>query len=460
MVFKTYGENKYAISDSLKVINTTTGVEINKDSDRVVVSIFGIEKEVKKEWLYYLSKYRPNINPEYKECVFDLEFIKRKDEGISIIFKKPYHYKHNTSFRLIASDPTLAINKNGNVLNTETGKHLCVVWCRYPYIRYELKQLKIHRLVALTWIKNDDWYNNIVVDHIDGNTHNFKSDNLRWLSYKLNHQVSLRQGNREENLVVITRNIDSGEVTEHASLVKACEYMGRSRITTKVTDLEPGRVWKGIYGRFEIKLANDNTDWAYAENKENMRKQPNHNKSRVLFIYNNATTLYNSIEEAAKALLDVKIENTREGLTKKLQAKYPGCVVAIEDKSYQAKNMRTGEVITCKTIGELCSKLGDEFKKSTIRTYIACNKTHNSYIFRETPFPYTDVWVQGEDSKEASNASMTIKATNIETGVELRFGSLRALARYYGVNKNTVRHYLISRRLFNNKIKLELSPID
>lgn len=46
------------------------------------------------------------------------------------------------------------------------------------------------------------------------------------------------------------------------------------------------------------------------------------------------------LEKETLKELDVKIENTREGLTKKLQAKYPGCVVVIEDKKYQAKNMK------------------------------------------------------------------------------------------------------------------------
>lgn len=460
MVFKVYGENKYVIKDDFTVIDTKTGLEVNKGSSKVSITIFGITREVSKKWLYQLSKLWPDVNTNYKECVFDLVFIKTKTDNVVVVFKEPHYYKKDGNFRIIAAEPSLAINRNGDVINVNNGRKVPTIWVRYPYIRFNLKQLKIHRLVALTWLSNPDWVNNTVVDHIDGNTHNYKYTNLRWLNHKENHYVSLKQGNREDNLIVLVRNINNGEITEHPSLTKACLFIGRSVATTQVTDLEPGRVWKGINGRFEIKLASDKRDWVCKDGESNRYKQPNHNKSKVLFRYNSKVSLYNSIEEAAKNLLDVKIENTREGLTKKLEAKYPGCIVDIQNKEYEAKNIKTGEVITCKTISELCSKLGDEFKKSSIRTYIACNKTFNGYMFREAPFPYTDEWIRGEDAKDAQNSSMAIIATNIDTGVAMRFNSLRSLGAYYGVNKNTMKHYLESRRLFNKKIKLELCPID
>lgn len=164
------------------------------------------------------------------------------------------------------------------------------------------------------------------------------------------------------------------------------------------------------------------------------------------------------LEKETLKELDVKIENTREGLTKKLQAKYPGCVVVIEDKKYQAKNMKTGEVITCKTIGELCSKLGDDFKKSTIRTYIACNKTHNGYMFRESPFPYTDVWVQGEDSKEADNYMRPIICVDTRTGDKQIFNSTRLAAKKFYVTRNVIRSCVESGSLLNNVFSLTEMP--
>lgn len=50
------------------------------------------------------------------------------------------------------------------------------------------KCLKIHRLVADTFVYNDDPTNKTTVNHIDGDRNNNKADNLEWVSYSENEK--------------------------------------------------------------------------------------------------------------------------------------------------------------------------------------------------------------------------------------------------------------------------------
>lgn len=56
-------------------------------------------------------------------------------------------------------------------------------------------QVKIHRMVAETFIKNDE--NKPIVNHIDGDTHNYHVSNLEWVTSKENSQHAINTGLRK-----------------------------------------------------------------------------------------------------------------------------------------------------------------------------------------------------------------------------------------------------------------------
>lgn len=74
---------------------------------------------------------------------------------------------------------------------------------RYPTynltIEGKKKAIKIHRLVAETFIPNLE--NKPIVNHKDGNTHNFQVDNLEWCTHKENSQHAAETG-----LILINKN--------------------------------------------------------------------------------------------------------------------------------------------------------------------------------------------------------------------------------------------------------------
>lgn len=67
---------------------------------------------------------------------------------------------------------------------------------RYPTYNLTLKEgkkkVKVHRMVAETFLENTE--NKEIVNHIDGDTHNFKLDNLEWATAKENSNHAVQTG--------------------------------------------------------------------------------------------------------------------------------------------------------------------------------------------------------------------------------------------------------------------------
>ena len=77
------------------------------------------------------------------------------------------------------------------------------------------KKVKIHRMVAETFLPHDKEH--IIVNHKDGDTHNYKLDNLEWVNYKENSKHALANGLTPKGNQIINRftyNLPNEEWTE------------------------------------------------------------------------------------------------------------------------------------------------------------------------------------------------------------------------------------------------------
>ena len=120
-----------------------------------------------------------------------------------VIFNNPVYVDKNNKFRLIARLPGYAISKDGIIIDIRKG----LIINRptenkvdnFTYERISLydqatsstRSYLIHRLVATTWLENEDYFRYPVVNHKDRNRANYHVDNLEWISYSANARHTL-----------------------------------------------------------------------------------------------------------------------------------------------------------------------------------------------------------------------------------------------------------------------------
>ena len=126
------------------------------------------------------------------------------------------------TFHPIPDFPDYFINKNGSVLSYKKSKEgiLLKLGLRYDdYYQVGLinkdkkhKHMLVHRLLALTFIDNDNNFK--CVDHIDRDKTNNKLENLRWASRELNNQNATRRKDNKQGHKNIYLWIDRRNNTE------------------------------------------------------------------------------------------------------------------------------------------------------------------------------------------------------------------------------------------------------
>lgn len=474
-VYRTLDYSIDIINNSKYVITKDNPKALNiyqLDDKYIVMYLLGELRKVELEWLYLLSRHNPKFPRGYEEYCFELNYVLSKINSKHIkyipIFKKPITYKVdgiNDEFRLIARSPSYCISSKGEIYSIKFNQMLitqrtidtisAINWNTYPSVTLNKNNVLVHRVVAETWIPNDDYYSKSVVDHIDANKFNYDASNLRWCTPGDNARFTLEQNVKTDAKSVVTRNIDTGEIKEHLSITKACEYIGRSRLNTTQQPLIPEMIWKGTNGRFEMKWKDDNRDWVYVEKTE--REGKTNNQTTITFKNGDDVRVYNNRIDASNDLLNGAYTNGFEMLTKKIKEIYPNANVYCTSRRHiQAKRLSDGYIIEADTAKNLIPKLRpDVISKSSINKYVLLGKPYNGWLFRIKPEDPNEPW---EDVEEISpkNTPMKIKVTNTTTGEEKVFDSLRETSKYLCTSRDILKYYIKSQALYKKKYKLEI----
>ena len=440
------GNNDYRLDsklDRLVPVDLTSGdAPIECVDGKFTLALYEVMTTVTKEWLTLFCEYRVFVPSAVKHAVKRIKFtpynlsshgVKRKH---LIVFDEPVTLPKNNAYRVIPLYPHLAITKKGDIIDAMVGKfypatlkqtikhYPCrVVWD--PYLQKEIT-VRLHRLVALAWVDNDDWAGKPITDHINGDKGDFHADNLRWVSFAENARLKAEQGLASDNITVKVHDYDTGKTTIFPSMTQACEYMGRSRINHLGEFLETPRLVKG---RYQIKLIDDTSAWDF-------------NREDTLY-----SVSIDGVEKHYARLKDV-IAGYKLGVPEKkgaetvrtaLLKKYPQAKISFPSAratravTYQVMHRETGKVETYNDRRSISEATG--LSKSSVAKAIrlGADRAINGYSIREAR---DEAWPEVTDLGGYKNHRVTLRDVKGETVRELP--SIRAVARELLVDKNSV----------------------
>lgn len=355
-----------------------------------------------------------------------------------MFFNKPVYY--DNEYRIIPGLIRYAINKNGDVLDTERNMLLHIsdrfkggyrtVFIYNPdssrYMHYPH-----HRLYALAWLENDIKEIRHFINHKDGNKKNNSLDNLEWCTHEENVEHALSTGLNKTRIGLKIRDRWTGEIKHLKSSNEARLFLNITSNSIKryLIDMQP---WHLINGKYEIKTEEDKTPWFY---EQEINKYFDSGKAFIVYTVINTKTgktyKFNRLNSIYKVFNLKPIKSSENNAASKvniLNSKYPEYLFSYEILAikgpYVLININTNERFIVNSIIEL-EKL----------TGIDRNKIRQDFI-RKDRYIYNKTWVCYPVSEEHSIDLKTFKelmklpryeVTNLETNETKIYKSLREI---------------------------------
>ena len=117
------------------------------------------------------------------------------------------------------------ISRDGKIFNSKNNEVAKSITNGYYIVKIKKKSYSIHRLVALTYIKNLN--NHPVINHIDENKLNNKVENLEWVTQKENCNSHTKSISHERK--VIQKDLEGNVIKVHNSITEAAHSIGLTR---------------------------------------------------------------------------------------------------------------------------------------------------------------------------------------------------------------------------------------
>lgn len=397
-ILKIIGNNDYILEIKNNVYTVKPlmfgAPEVEQREKYVKMSLYGGEdKWYEKEWLSLVSIHNLVPPKGYERCIDLFRFNRFKPVYITVdkyivSFSKPVEHKTMKGFRMIARYPNYFIDSNGKVYNEFTKKFITTASNSRGYNRVSLRDQSglsvyacctVHRLVGVVWVPNSDYVEKPIIDHIDGNRYNNSYTNLRWVTYRENALYAFTQNVKKNNVRIVSKNIDTGEMEEHISLQAAFDYIGKHKSSYTAKDITEGKIWKGRNGSFELKIKDSEKEWVYDTKKPDYKTM--FETSKISITINGETMDYGNWREVkAKVLkVDPTFSYTIPMIIKKIYQTWPESKVVF--KTYKGILGTCGDkVLEAKTTREMADKTG--FSKSTITKYSKSEEPYNNWIFK------------------------------------------------------------------------------
>lgn len=452
------GNNKYVISLT-GIIKNTDNKECTLpiQNGKVFVALFENNPMwIDIYWLSIVSHFELKLYGKHNTHLWNVKIIPinipqfASISRYKIIFPKPLWIKDK--YRVIPGFTHLAVDELGNFLKRN---HKTQQWeeyatpdlpedkSRYPAIQVwdpdnnKSRNILIHRLVAMAWCVNRKPLDYNVVNHINGNKHDYRAKNLEWCNAKWNVRHAIESGLRPDAAPCKLRNAISGEILNFYTVTDACRFLGMDR--TNVSVLTGLRVGRLIKNQFEFRLDSDPTPWNYVDGKE----VKNGRYIATITTGDQVQETYYDTRDIVKKyklwnLPTYSIECIRDNLIARNPTWKMTWVDQYYNGPYQAYCVETGKIVEHETMRGLAALVGATF--SLVRSNILKGETRvtDGYAYRvKTNKPWNT------NFETPVSRAKCIRATNSLTKEIIDFSSIRAVARHFNVDKTVIKNRLL-----------------
>lgn len=259
-------------------IRRTDGAEctltILNNEPAITLVICNNEKTLSIEWLRLITHFEMNLPYKYFFAVYFKDIFKwhngnSMSKTMCFYGQRP---EHKPGYRYIPEYTRYAVSKEGEVIDTYNGKNIPFIYRKNNYItvyiydsdKYRYKNILVHRLVALAWVKNPDHMKYYLVNHIDGNKHNPYYTNLEWTNHKGNNKHAYSTDLRNDNKPILVRNVKTNEIKEYYSCGECARILNLAEETIRLRTINKNNT-PMFPGFLQFKYKNDPNPWIYVD---------------------------------------------------------------------------------------------------------------------------------------------------------------------------------------------------
>lgn len=126
--------------------------------------------------------------------------------------------------------PHIYVTKEGHIYDDVLNRYPKISYSgnSYPGVCIGGKDKKLHRILAETFIDKPENIDDkdLIVNHLDGNKHNYLLSNLEWTTYSGNLEHAYKNGLRTDNHHILLKEIGKDEVQQFHSLQETARFLG------------------------------------------------------------------------------------------------------------------------------------------------------------------------------------------------------------------------------------------
>ena len=255
-------------------IRRTDGVEctltILNNEAGITLVMCGKERTVNIEWLRLITHFEMNLPYKYFFVVYFKDIFKWHN-GNSVSKTMCFYGQrpeYKPGYRYVPEYTRYAVSKEGEVIDTYCGKNIPLIYHKNKYItvyiydsdKCRYKNILLHRLVALAWVKNPDHMKYYLVNHIDGNKHNPHYTNLEWTNHKGNVEHAYSTDLRNDNKPILVRNVKTNEIKEYYSCGECARILNLDEETVRQRTINKNNT-PMFPGFLQFKYKDDPNPW-------------------------------------------------------------------------------------------------------------------------------------------------------------------------------------------------------